>query len=392
VTEGLNKQGVESLALFGGKPLFDSPKPTSNLVRPDPESFFHYLEGDLARIDGALGEELESRLAAMHQVKHCVTVNSGFWALALLLDALSLKGRKEIIIPSLTYRRMADIVAWVGRVPRFCDIELSTLANSAQSVRPCLNSETALIIGVHPVGGHCDIDGLTSLSREKGIPLIFDSVESVHEMHRGRRVGCFGDAELFSLGASKLLNGFEGGYITTDNTQLAADLRQMREGRSDSRGLTTPLPDVHAAMALAGLDDLTSQLRRNLARFNRYKQELADLTGLRLIEQDPVTEPSHKNIVIEILDNWPYTRGQTIRLLNAERILARAYYAPALTHKPIKYAHIAGALPNTDWLAERFISLPCGHLVSLDDIALISMYLRHLKRHAKTILAEMAVV
>jgi dTDP-4-amino-4,6-dideoxygalactose transaminase len=390
MNKGIRKHGIEDLALFGGISLFSSPKPTSNLVRPNSDHFFDYLIGGLARNDGALVNELERRLAALHNVEHCVAFNSGFWALALLIDALSLPGKDEIILPSLTYRRMADIVAWVGRTPHFCDIERHSLANSANTVQPCINADTALIIGVHPVGGHCDIDGLSQLATERGIPLIFDSVESVHEMHRERHIGTFGDAELFSLGASKLLNGFEGGYITTNNAELAANLRLKREGKGPGLNLSAPLPEIHAAMTLAGLDDLPSQLERNLARFDRYRHELTDLPELRLIEQDPATEPSHKNIVIEVLDTWPYTRDQTIQLLNAEKILARAYYAPPLTHKPISYPHIAGALPNTDWVAMRFISLPCGHLVSLDDINLIVAYLRYIKRHAKTILVGIA--
>ncbi len=389
MTKGLEKRETESLALFGGPRLFSTPKPTSNLVRPDYDRFFEYVQ----RMETApvrLTEELEQRLATMHEVKHCITANSGFWALALLIDALRLPGRNEVILPSLTYRRMADIIAWVGLIPHFCDIERSTLANSADTVLPCVNEQTAAIIGVHPVGGHCDIDGLSSLARNHRIPLIFDSVESVHERHKGKRIGSFGDAELFSIGASKLVNGFEGGYITTNDPKLADTLRHKRCGAGAGKTLNVQLPDIHAAMALSGLDGLASQLERNLARFERYREELADIPFLRLVEQDTATEPSHKNIVMEVLDCWPFSRDQTVQLLNAEMILARAYYAPPLTHKPMTYLHIATALPNTDWAANRFISMPCGHLVSLDDISRIADFLRLLQRHACAILDRMA--
>lgn len=383
-----NRQG-ESLAIFGGQPLFNSPKPTSNLVRPDPLLFFDYLRGKMTRSDGNLVEMLELRLASMHDTKNCVAVNSGFWGLALLLDALSLPSRKEIILPSLTYRRMADIVSWVGRVPHFCDIDLKTLANSGDTVRRCINDNTALIIGVHPVGGHCDVDGLESVAYEYGIPVIFDSVESVHEMHRGKRIGSFGVAELFSLGASKLINGFEGGYVTTNDDALAHQLRLKRSGRGAGLSLSVELPPFHAAMALAGLDDLPNQILRNRARFNRYAEELRGLPGLRLVRHSEETEPSHKNIVVEVLDDWQYTRDETIVLLNAQNILARAYYSPPLTHKPIGYEFIAADLPHTDWVADRYISMPCGHLVTLDDISKIVRFLSYLSSNHKSIRANL---
>lgn len=363
----LGKRSIDDLAMFGGAPLFQDVKPTSNLVCPDRERFFEYL----ARADGPTGRlagELESRLAALHGTSDCVSFNSGFWALALLIDAVHLPGRDEVILPSLTYRRMADIVSWVKLIPHFCDIETDTLAVSARTVVPCVNERTATIIAVHPVGGFCDIEGLEELAAHRGIPLIFDSVESVHESLRGRRVGSFGNAELFSIGASKLINGFEGGYVTTNDPGLAHALREKRSGRGCGLSLSARLPEAHAALALACLDDLPDQLKRNTDRFHCYRQGLSRLPGFRLVEQDPATEPSYKNIVMEVLDDWPFDRDLTVRMLNAENILARVYYAPPLTSKPMSYPHIAGPLPNTDWVARHFISMPCGHLVSGRDI------------------------
>jgi dTDP-4-amino-4,6-dideoxygalactose transaminase len=387
----LGKCSLEELAVMGGSRLFDSPKPTSNLVRPDKTRFFDYA-AQVPVIGHALVPQLESRLAAMHGVQHCVAVCSGFWALALAIDALRLEGRDEVVLPSLTYRRMADIVAWLGLVPHFCDVELQTLANSASTVAPCLTDNTTLIIGVHPVGGHCDIDGLTSIAAETGLPLIFDSVESVGERHRGVRIGGFGNAEVFSLGASKLINGFEGGYITTHDAALAMRLRRMRAGAIDREGgyaMSAGMIEIHAAMALAAIDDLEAQISRNRFRFEAYKQNLAGVDGLRLVVPDPATDPCYKNIVVEVLDDWPFSRNQTVEILNAELILARAYYAPPLTHKPMTYPFVTGPLPNTDFVANRYISMPCGHLVTLDDIVAITSILRFICRHADAIKARL---
>jgi dTDP-4-amino-4,6-dideoxygalactose transaminase len=385
------KREIGQLAILGGPRLFDSPKPTSNLVRPDKGHFFKYA-AEIPALGHMLVPQLESRLATMHGVRHCVAMCSGFWALALAIDALRVEGRTEVILPSLTYRRMADIVAWLDLIPHFCDIEPHTLANSARTVTPCLSSRTALLIGVHPVGGHCDIDGLVAVSTESGVPLIFDSVESAHERHRGVRIGGFGNAELFSLGASKLINGFEGGYVTTHDPELAERLRRMARGmieRPGGHAMSVEMIEIHAAMALAAMDDLDAQVSRNRLRFEAYKGYLADVDGLRLLASDPTNEPSYKNIVVEVLDRWPLTRDQTIDILNAELIFARAYYSPPLTHKRMTYPYVAGSLPHTDWAADRYISMPCGHLVTLDDIDRIVGLLRFVALHADRIKARL---
>lgn len=395
-----NKNNIGELAIFGGTRLFATPKPTSNLVRPDIEKFLSYskvfFERQQYTNDGALVKRLEQRLAAFHQTEFCVAFSSGFWALALAISALARPGKNEIVMPSFTYRRMADIAAWTKLKPHFCDVEADTLANSAGTVRPCINENTALILGVHPIVNFCDIDGLIDLAREQNIPLLFDSVESVYESSSGRKIGCFGAGEIFSLGASKLVNGFEGGYLTTNDGLLAERLAKLRnfgfnghDNAALSGGLNARLNEIHAAMALAGLDDLADQVARNRERYQTYQRLLAPLKGIRLLEYDESHRPGYKNIVIEVLENWPLSRDDTVSILNAEMILARAYYAPPLHRKRMAYPHVSAELPVTDRLAERYVLPPCGHLVSNEDIAEIVGLLSFISANAAGINARL---
>lgn len=373
------KSSVAELAVFGGTSLFAIPKSTSNLLQPDFEQFMGYsklfFDQHQYTNNGPNVKLLEQRLAAFHQTEYCVTFCSGFWAIALAISALALKGKTEIVMPSFTYRRMADITAWVNLKPHFCEVEPDTLAMSAATARPCINENTALILGAHPIVNCCDVDGLVALSKEKNIPLLFDSVESVYESTAGGKVGGFGNAEAFSLHACKLLNGFGGGYLTTNDASLAKQLALMRGfgfGGVDNivvpGGMNAKLNEMHAAMTLASLDGLEEQVARNRQRYYTYKRLLPTIPGIRLLEFDEGHRAGYKNIVVELLDEWPLTRADTISILNAEKILARAYYSPPLHRKPMSFAHVPADLPVTDRLAERFLNLPCGHLVSNEDI------------------------
>ena len=392
----IRKSSIEKLAIFGGGSLFSTPKSTSNLLQPDFEKFMAYSklffdQGQYTN-NGPNVRLLEQRLAAFHQTEYCVTFSAGFWAIALAISALALKGKTEIVMPSLTYRRMADIAAWVKLKPRFCEVEPDTLAMSAATVRPCINENTALILGAHPIVNCCDIDGLVALAKEKNIPLLFDSVESIYESTVKDKVGEFGNAEIFSLHASKFLNGFEGGYITTNDANLARQLALMRGfgfGGIDNivvpGGMNAKLNEIHAAMSLASLDDLDEQIERNRQRYYTYRRLLAANPGIRLLEFDERYRAGYKNIVIELLDEWPLSRADTISILNAEKILARAYYSPPLHRKPMAFAHVPADLPVTDWLAERFLNLPCGHLVNDDDITDILEVLEFMSANANRI-------
>ena len=375
---GAPKAGVDALALFGGPVSFSPPVSTSNLVRPDWAAFSAGIDllYDRAAAGGAAALEarLEARAAAYHHTRFAVATANGFWALVLAIRALALPGRREVVMPSLTYRRLADIVAWCGLVPHFCEVDPATLALSPATVRPCLNERTALILGVHPIVNTCDAPGLEALAAETGLPLLFDAVESVHEAIGGRKVGGFGRAEVFSMHASKLINGFEGGYITTDDPVLAARLRALRdrapldEAAPAELGVDSRLSPLHAALTLAGFDDLPAQVERNRARYRLYQRLLPGLPGVRLLAFDETQPTSFKTIVVELGPEWPLSRDRTVDLLNREGVLVRAYYAPPLHRKKMQYPTVPVELPLSDALAARFMLMPCGHLVSLADI------------------------
>ena len=390
------KSCVDGLAIFGGTSMFAISKSTSNLLQPDFEKFMGYsklfFDQHQYTNNGPNVKLLEQRLAAFHKTEYCVTFCSGFWAIALAISALALKGRSEIVMPSLTYRRMADIAAWVNLKPHFCEVDQATLAISEATASPCINENTALILGVHPIVNCCDIDGLVALAKEKNIPLLFDSVESVYESTAGGKVGGFGNAEIFSLHASKFLNGFEGGYVTTNDARLARQLALMRGfGFSGVDNITVPgglnakLNEMHAAMALSSLDNVEEQVARNRQRYYTYKRLLAAIPGIRLLEFDERHRTGYKNIVVELLDEWPLTRAVTISILNEEKILARAYYSPPLHSKPMEYGYVPVNLPITDRLAERFLNLPCGYLVNNDDIVEIVELLGFISANANRI-------
>lgn len=346
-------------------PLFDPPLSTSNLVQPDRTVFLHYAR---AAHDGApVVEWLETRLAAFHEAAHCIALCNGFWGLVLSIHALAIPGRTDILMPSLTYRRMADVAAWARLRPRFCEVDRRTLACTAATMQAALVPEIGLLLAVHPIVNQCDVSGLVALAAEQGLPLLFDSVESVFEHVPGGKVGGFGDAECFSLHASKLLNGFEGGYVTTNDPALARRLGTLRDG-SAADGMDARLNRFHAAMALASLDGLDNQVGRNRARYAAYQRALAGLPGLRLLPFEDSPHASCKTIVAELLPSWPLSRTETLARLNAAQVLARAYYHPPLHMKPMAYPHVPASLPITERLSEAFIVLPCGHHVGLDDI------------------------
>jgi dTDP-4-amino-4,6-dideoxygalactose transaminase len=381
-------------ALFGKKPLFADAKPTGNLYRPDIEKFLnysrlfyrdkHYSDGDLCRL-------LELRLAEFHAVERTVSVNSGFWGHVLAMSALALPGRREIIAPAFGYRRTDDMIAWAGYIHHFCDVDPETLGISVDAVKAALNDRTALILAPHPMVKCCDAQGIEDFGQALGIPVVFDSVEAAYRTYNGRRIGGFGDAEVFSMHATKLLNSFEGGYITTNTRQLAGRLESMKrpgiandDGNDDGKALDAKLSEIHAAMALASLDEVDDQVVLNRRKYDLYATGLQTIDGLTIVTHEEPECPDYRLVVVRIGDSWPLSRENTLRLLQAENVLARPYYSP-LNHKVVDYLRICSELPVTEAIYRDFMVLPASAHVSEDDVEKIVDILTNILRHASTL-------
>jgi len=377
----MGKGCVDDLALFGGQPLFQKVRPISNLVRPDINVFLSYLKEsyDTSYLqDGVLVRRLERRLEKMHGAR-CVTFCNGLWGMILCASLLASKGKRQVIMPSFTYRRLGDIAAWLGLVPCYCDVDPYTLVVTPETVGSCIGQDSALILATQAMVHRVDYNGLENLARESCLPLMIDSVEAGYATYKGRKVGSFGDAECFSMHASKLLNAFEAGYIATNRDDLIRGLRRLRS--CYDMGLN----ETHAAMALASLDDLDGQIDRNKLRYRTYQRVLGGVVGLTLLEYVEQETQCFKNIAIRLEDSWPLSRSDTLDLLHAEKMLARPYYYPPLHMKQTSYQTISDDLLVTERVSQNHLLLPCGDFVSLQDIELVGEFLGFLSVYGEEI-------
>ena len=374
--------------------IFDPPISTSNLYSPDVDRLcevFRQAVDDQGRfVSGTSVQALEQRLCQYHRSDHCVAFATGFWALVAVIKLKCIADKPKVIIPSFTYRRLADVVYWAGKVPVMVDVDATTLAICPDAVRTALIDQTGtnqigLILAVHPIVNCCDVAQLIDLANETGIPIAFDAVESVHETIQGRRIGSFGVGEVFSFHASKLINGVEGGYVCTNDIALRDGLIQYRSGNCDGKGshangIAAVMPDGHAVYALAGLDEIEANVDHNRSVFGHYRSGLNDVPGIRLLNFDESEQTSYKNIVAEVTEGFPLSRDKLVDLMNQEGMLARAHYFPALHTKRYCYQVESKSMPVTEHTMTRLINLPCGQRVSSRQVHMICDFLSSVAR------------
>jgi dTDP-4-amino-4,6-dideoxygalactose transaminase len=357
--------------------IFKKPRSTSNLVRPDKSLFKKILfqKKDILKT-------FEKEFCKLHGTKYCIPVVNGLWAIVVAINELKIKGKSEVVMPSLTYRRMSDIAAWLDLTPRFCDIDFDSFSLQRYNVEKCINENTAIVVAPHPIVNICDVKGIEDLCREKKIPLLFDSVESYYAEINNKKIGGFGDVECFSLHASKFINGFEGGYITTNNRQIANKISQflkgglVRKNKIIKPGIKLNLPNYHAALALSSLYGIKKQLNHNKKIYNAYKNRIRLIEGLKLIQYSKEEKRTFKNILIEIDEKFPVKRNDLLSILHSNNIISRPYYYPTLHEVKREYRVLHSNLPNTEYWKSRLILMPSGYFLTTKDVYKITDFLK----------------
>ena len=391
------KKAIGDFAIFGGQPAFDN---ALHVGRPNigNRQKFNELVADILDRKwltnaGEYVTKFEEELARRSQVKHCIAMCNATIGLEIAIRALELKG--EVIIPSFTFIATAHALQWQGIKPVFCDIDPLTHSIDPRRVEELITEDTSAIIGVHLWGRPCDIESLSEIATRRGLKLIFDSAHAFGCSYRGRMIGGFGDAEVFSFHATKFLNSLEGGAVVTNDDELAQRMRLMKNfgftnyDRIDYIGTNGKMNEISAAMGLTNLDSLDDFIEVNRINHRLYEDELAGLKGVGVTKYDDNERTNYQYVVLEIDElDAAVSRDHLLKILHAENVLARRYFYPGC-HRMEPYATLYPDahkhLPETERLAARVLTLPTGQAVSPDDIRIVCDLIRTAFQHGKEI-------
>ena len=382
-------------AILGGTPAFEEPL---HVGRPNVGDRDRLRQRIDAMLDsrwfsngGPLVREFEERIARELGVKHCLATCNGTTALMLAIRGLDLKG--EVIVPSFTFVATAHALQWQQTRPVFCDILPETHNLDPADVERCITPQTTGIIGVHLWGRPCATAELADIARRHGLKLLFDASHAFACTSGGCMIGSFGDAEVFSFHATKFLNAFEGGAVVTNNDELAEKLRLMRNfgftgyDTVEYLGMNAKMTEVCAAMGLTGLESLEHFIVVNRRNHAGYRTQLADLPGLRVLPPSDTERSNYQYVILDIDPaECPLDRDALLRVLHADRILARRYFFPGC-HRMEPYRTFAPdcSLPVTEAVSARVLALPTGTAVDHHAIEAVASVIRAALRAAEPI-------
>jgi perosamine synthetase len=279
-------------------------------------------------------DQFEQMFAEFCGVKHAVTVSNGTVGLHLALVALGVGTGDEVIIPDLTFVATANAVMVAGATPVFADVCRSTYCVDPDSIRRLLSSKTKAIMPVHLYGHPANMAAIMEIARAHKLFVIEDAAESHGASIGTTRAGAFGDCGVFSFYGNKIVTTGEGGAITTNNSDLNARLRHLRDHAmsKDVRywhtevGFNYRMTNLQAALGVAQL--------KQVDRFIDARREILEWYRARLepegVECNPVVDAKPVNwMVTAVVDGMSRVeRNTVISELRETKIDSRPFFFP----------------------------------------------------------------
>ncbi len=325
-----------------------------------------------------LGENvqgLEREFAQFCGAAYGIGVSDGTASLQIILRAMNIGPGDEVITPSHTFIATAEAIMLVGAKPVFVDIDPDTLLMDVSQVEAKITPQTKAIMPVHLYGQAVEMDALLEIASRHGLRVIEDACQAHGAEYKGKRTGSLGDAAGFSFYFSKNLGAYgEGGFITTNDAELARTIRMIRDHGSGSRyhhdllGFNGRLDEIQAVVLRAKLP--------HLAAWNEKRREHARLYN-ELLQGTPAVPPTElpANCHVYHLYVIRVPRRDELQAWLKEQGVFSGIHYPIPIHlqkSMVELGYKEGDLPVTESVVSQILSLPMYAELSDEDIRFVA--------------------
>ena len=324
--------------------------------------------------------EFEAALANYVSAKYCVVVNSGTAALDIAVGALELPGGSEIITSPFTFAASANCALYNGCVPVFADINPQTYNIDPEQIRKKITKKTRAIIYVDYAGHPCDIKEIKEIAEKHDLFVIEDACHALGAEYFGKRVGSLADMTVFSFHPVKHITTGEGGAVTTENLDMYAKLKLLRNHGIDKTpserasyvydmkmlGRNYRITDFQCALGISQLKKADGFLKRREEVARMYAEAFAEMVSVT----SQLVKPNvrHAWHLYTILVGKGIDRDSFFAKMRAKGIGVNVHYIPIYTFSYYRQFGINPKdYPNAENIYSRIVSLPMFHGMKEED-------------------------
>ncbi|SKB76786.1 DegT/DnrJ/EryC1/StrS family aminotransferase [Daejeonella lutea] len=336
-------------------------------------AFKSFLENGMYILNGEV-DQFEKEFARYCGSRYCVGVASGFDAMYLSILTLDLPKNSEILVPSNTYIATIFSIIKAGYKPVLVEPEIRSYNIDPEGIEAQISSRTRAIMIVHLYGRPCELDPIISIANQYGLTIIEDCAQAHGATYRDKKVGSFGTTGAFSFYPTKNLGALgDGGAIVTDNEEIAAKLKALRNYGSETKyfnkyiGINSRLDELQAAFLRIKL--------RKLEKVNDHKRKLAEEYLRKIVNSEIVLPiPMENGEAVWHIFNVRHPRRDELKKFLLTKGIGTEIHYPLPPHQQssCKKLFRGQQFPLSELIHQTTLSLPISTFHTVNDIEYIS--------------------
>ncbi len=338
--------------------------------------------------EGPYVSQFESKFSQRVGRKYGIAVCNGSAALEVAVAALGIGKNDEVIMPDFTIISCAAAVIRAGAKPILVDADKDTWNMDVKKIEEKITKRTKAIMVVHIYGLPVDMDPVLNLAKKHSLKIIEDAAEAHGLEYKGRPCGSFGNLSIFSFYPNKLVTTGEGGMVVTDDEDLAARCKSLRNLCFQEKkrfvheelGWNFRMTNLQAALGLAQLERLEKFIAIKRRMGKKYTDLLKDIKGIQL----PLPQTNYAENIY-----WVYGIVLREKRFKTEKIReklarmgigTRPFFYPMHLQPVFKKMGLfeKESFPIAENLARRGFYLPSGLSLTDKEIKKVSNILRRI--------------
>lgn len=323
---------------------------------------------------GVKHQQLEKSLKEYLDVDGISLFTNGHMGLELAIQAMNLTG--EVITTPFTFASTTQAIVRNGLTPVFCDINPEDYTLDVEKLESLITDKTSAIIPVHVYGNVCNVEEIDRIAKKHGLKVIYDAAHTFGVKYKGKGIGSFGDASMFSFHATKVYNSIEGGAVCFKDEEYGLAMNRLKnfgirsEEVVDSIGANAKMNEFQAAMGICNLRHVDAEIEKRQKVHERYMDRLSKIDGLQLLKKQEHVKPNYAYFpVVFHEETFGASRDEVYDKLKENDICARKYFYPLTnTFACFNGRFDVNETPVALRLSQQVLTLPMYADLSLEDV------------------------
>lgn len=351
-------------------------------------------------------KRFEEDLKAYLGAPHVLCLASATAGLHLALTALKLRPGDEVITTPMTFAATLNTIVLSGGKPVCIDVEPGTYTMDVTRIEQALTKKTRAIVPVHFAGLPVDLDPLYDIAKEHNLRVIEDAAHAIGTEYKNKRIGSFGDIQVFSFHPNKNMTTGEGGCVTARDESFAVEIALLRFHGMDREawdrfgkkgnqhyeivapGYKYNMMDLQAALGIHQLKALDGFIDHRQKIAARYQELLAGWPEWELPRSPAYAHRHAWHLYTPLLN--PAAAGidrDAFMLAMKERNIGTGLHYRAVHLYPYyreRFGFKRGDFPNAETISDRIVSLPLFPSMTEADQDRVIGAMRELFRRTRT--------